>query len=281
MINNNNNEINNFLKNIIHDKVFRAPQKKIDLPLFGGFSPPNLQSPGFDINKLPPRRKGIWCSRLNSWKKQAHREAYLEKGKFPNINNKKVDYAILPKSFYSRVESYDQTKKYNFCFVGSFYSHGRIIEKRKWIFYFINNFFDKNSYLRFTDSQSVKHHSRLGEFDYTSKTLGYCPRESSFLKKGDFDEDYYRIMCASKFCLCPAGDNHWSMRFYEALMCKTIPIIYNQNEKCRTESECSLDYKYYLVNEQIKEYNYNKDWAEHNYNLFLKYHTYEYIDQIN
>jgi len=36
---------------------------------------------------------------------------------------------------------------------------------------------------------------------------------------------YFEKMCQSKFILCPAGDEPWSFRFYETLMCKSIPIV--------------------------------------------------------
>jgi hypothetical protein len=78
-------------------------------------------------------------------------------------------------------------------------------------------------------------------------------------------------MCQSKFCLCPAGDSPWSMRFYEALLCKTIPIVNEIKETYRTTEESKLGYKFYLVSDT--EFIYRSDWAEHNYNLFMKYHT--------
>lgn len=279
---NKNNEINNLIKAVVNKTEYQSSGSC--------WIPPIRTKSGFSGRDLEGG-KGIWCRRLELWRKQAQKEIFLETKKSLNFDNTKADYAILPKSFYSKIQSYDQTKKYDFCFIGASYLHNweatnsfpRPIakEKRRWIFSFIHNYFNKNSYLRFTDSQSIKYHSNLGEFDYTGKSKGFCPKENPVIKRGEFDEDYYKIMCSSKFCLCPGGDNHWSMRFYEALMCKTIPIISYENEKCRTPSECLLDYKYYLVDDTIKNYNYNKDWADHNYNLFLKYHTYEYIDKIN
>ena len=77
-------------------------------------------------------------------------------------------------------------------------------------------------------------------------------------------------MCQSKFCLCPAGDEPYSMRFYEALMCKSIPIVNNAKESYRTIMESRLGYKYYLSTDIFE---YRLDWVEHNYELFLKYHT--------
>ena len=76
-------------------------------------------------------------------------------------------------------------------------------------------------------------------------------------------------MCKSKFCLCPAGDAKWSMRFIEAIMCKTIPIVNEVKESYRSEEESKLDYKYYLTSD--KEFIFREDWVEHNYNIFLKF----------
>ena len=89
------------------------------------------------------------------------------------------------------------------------------------------------------------------------------------------DKNYFDVMCKSKFCLCPAGDDLWSMRFYEALMCKCIPIVNNEKETYRSDPESKLGYKFYLTSD--KEFIYREDWVEHNYNLFLKYHTLEFL----
>jgi|GEM_PF-5510485 len=277
---NNDNKIINLIKAIIN---------KTEPPVFEAYISPTRYGVS---GKDPDGEEGIWSGRLELWREQAQKEILLESENFLNINDNKGEYAIIPKSFYSKIRGYDQTKKHDFCFIGSSYFYdwdcsekpvrlkARAVakEKRRWILDFIHNYFNKDSYLKFTDSGAMRYHSCLGEFDYTLKSKGFCPRENPTIR-GNFDEDFYKVMCASKFCLCPGGDNCWSIRFYEALMCKTIPIIYYPNERCRTQSECLLDYKYYLVDDQPK--NYNKDWADHNYNLFLKYHTYEYMDKIN
>jgi hypothetical protein len=64
------------------------------------------------------------------------------------------------------------------------------------------------------------------------------------------------------------------MRFYEAIMCKAIPIVNKFKESYRTKAEKKLGYKFYLTSD--KKFIYRKDWADHNYNLFLKYHTLEF-----
>jgi hypothetical protein len=67
----------------------------------------------------------------------------------------------------------------------------------------------------------------------------------------------------------------WSMRFYECLMCKCIPIVDKVEETFRSVEESKLDYKYYLTS--CPEFVYREDWVEHNYNLFIKYHTLYYV----
>ena len=48
---------------------------------------------------------------------------------------------------------------------------------------------------------------------------------------------YFETMCKSKYCLCPAGDAPWSFRFYEVLMCKSIPIVASWHHTYRTKEE--------------------------------------------
>ena len=68
--------------------------------------------------------------------------------------------------------------------------------------------------------------------------------------RNSFDNKYYEIMSKSKFTLCPAGDCPWSMRFYEALLCKSIPIVNNSLKHGIRKKK--LDYKYYLTTDENK-----------------------------
>ena len=68
----------------------------------------------------------------------------------------------------------------------------------------------------------------LGKFDHTLEKNGFVPKEvlpKEIHKISYFDRDYYEKLCQSKFVLTPAGDAPWSMRFYEALMTKAVPIV--------------------------------------------------------
>lgn len=48
--------------------------------------------------------------------------------------------------------------------------------------------------------------------------------------KYDIDIDYFKSMCSSKFTLTPTGDCPWSYRFFEAIMCYSIPILEDDTE---------------------------------------------------
>ena len=58
-----------------------------------------------------------------------------------------------------------------------------------------------------------------------------------------YDADYLRILARSKFTLAPRGDQPWSIRFYEAILCGSIPLV--KAGRARNRAERTLDYKYY------------------------------------
>lgn len=204
------------------------------------------------------------CKRAHVW----YKKALQEKG----ILFKKDQYTLLPKRYYSLVEKLSQEKIYDFCFIGCFLVKDQEYKNRKWIIDFIKNRFNDSSYLQFTDENTKKTLDSFGSFDFSKSKNGFLPRinpETDFL-----DIDYYITLCLSKFSLCPAGDQHWSMRFFESLMCKTIPIVQRKDETFRTKEESILDYKFYYSDEE--NIIYREDWVNHNYELFLKYHTLEF-----
>ncbi|WP_041273036.1 exostosin domain-containing protein [Desulforapulum autotrophicum] len=182
------------------------------------------------------------------------------------------DFALYPKRFYKAIEQFDHNKTIDFCFIGGFKTDEKTQKNRSWILDFIKFNFNESSYLQFTDKITKKNYQNMGSFDYTLRNVGFVPKEHPVKIRNSFDDNYFRKMAASKFTLCPAGDNFWSMRFYEALMCKSIPIVKERNETFRSKAESELDYKFYFSNEQFV---FNENWVEHNYKLFLKYHTLE------
>lgn len=45
------------------------------------------------------------------------------------------------------------------------------------------------------------------------------------IEKKTFDRDYYQELAHSRFTLCPSGDFIWTYRFFEAMMCLSIPVV--------------------------------------------------------
>ena len=81
-------------------------------------------------------------------------------------------------------------------------------------------------------------------------------------KKYEIDKDYYNTISKSKFTITPTGDCPWSYRFFEAIMCLSIPILENNsNDIYMKDYFCFFD---------KDEHIYYKDKAIENYNKFIK-----------
>ena len=215
---------------------------------------------------LSPKLR-LFSPKLQMWYKEAHRELEIDVG--DNIDDR---YAIYPKRFYKTVASFGADKRYNYCFIGAMHIDARTSQRRGWILDFVQKNFSEKSYLQFTDRNTKKDHVPMGVYDFTLQRNGFVPKEERTENKNYFDPFYFQTMCNSQFTLCPGGDENWSMRFYEALMCKSIPILLDRSA-FRTQEERTLDYQYYTVSDEIV---YSEEMTRHNYELFLKYHTLEY-----
>jgi len=182
-------------------------------------------------------------------------------------------FAIYPKRFYEEAERLRKRKTIKYCFIGTLMVDSETQRNREWIIEFAKKKMDMDSYLQITDTVARNSHKPLGKFDHTLTRHGLVPKELPLDQRNQFDTHYFKTMTASKFCLCPAGDAHWSMRFYEALMCKCIPIVKDKIDTYRSKEEAQLAYKFYTNNE---EHIYRDDWADENYKLFLERHTFDY-----
>ena len=194
-------------------------------------------------------------------------EAWSELG--VRITEHDPQRALFPKRFYEAVERLDHAKIYDFCFIGAFRVDSKTAARRVWLPDFVKGHFSKDSYLQFTDKVTKANYVPLGPFDRTLEREGFVPKEVPVEQRNVFDQHYYQIMCQSRFALCPAGDLRWSMRFYEALMCKAIPILESRWHH-RSIREALRPYRVYTPRD---EFVYRPDWAEHNYRLFLRHHT--------
>jgi hypothetical protein len=194
---------------------------------------------------------------------------YIEAYREIDIKVDEIDdrYAIFPHSLYEKIQQINVPKSIDYCFIGQRNANNIQFHSRRWVEDFVIQHFNPQSYLQFNGA--ILEYKRKGDFDYTNIVHGVIARYDT-----SYDDNYFRIMKQSKFCLCPAGDESWSMRFYEAIMCKCIPIIKHDWETYRTQSEAILDYKFYYADNF--EFVYHEDWVHHNYDIFLTYHTLKY-----
>lgn len=225
---------------------------------------------------------------LNTRMKFLYYKSYFEENivfdfdEHDDIKDPKI--ILYPRSFVYKTKLMDHTKNIDYNFIGSVF-FTTTFKNRRWIFDFIKKKFTDLSYLVFSDAVKNINPKRwknmtggepLGKYDKTleyNNTEAYVPTSSQCNSFDDyvyFDEKYFKIMCQSKFTLCPMGDAPWSMRFFESIMCKSIPILEKDEHTGRFEKERNIGYKYYLIND---EHVFREDWVEYNYELFIKMQT--------
>ena len=200
-------------------------------------------------------------------------EALDENNLNPQDANSCPPIALFSKKYYNELNNLNHTKIHDFCFIGSINSNWGA---RQWVVNFAKNHFTDNSIFINTDNDP--NWPLLGPFDYTNKILGYCPKNQhdNQSKKVQYrvvkeNMDYFENMCKSKYCLCPAGDTTWSFRFYETLMCKSIPVVESWHHTYRTREEANINYKYVLYKNIENDINYN-NYVNENTMIFEKYH---------
>jgi hypothetical protein len=209
--------------------------------------------------------KPILSPKMRLWQQEAYREIGIDR----DIWDLDCEAAIFPRSLYEPVSRMDQTKIYDICFVGAYKVDERTTRRRHWLIHYVRRNFTDRSYLQFTDSKTKKDYVPLGPFDFTLSRSGFVPKEVPRAERNVFDAHYYQVLCHSQFALCPAGDRRWSMRFYEALMCKSIPVLRSRTHH-RSIREAVRGYKTYSARDELV---YRQDWVDHNYKLFQKHHT--------
>jgi hypothetical protein len=139
------------------------------------------------------------------------------------INDHKIPLTF-PLYILDYIKKIDKNKEYDYNFLGT------ITDKRKWL----NKYKIENSIIQ---------NSNYGRNKDT---------------KYNIDENYYNIICKSKFTLTPTGDCPWSYRFFEAIMCLSIPILEDDsNDIYMKEYFCyfNSDKHIYIKENAIKNYN--------------------------
>lgn len=204
-------------------------------------------------------------------------DALIEKNMNPKTATSCPPIALFSRHYYNEINNLNHNKIHDFCFIGSINS---CYNRREWVINFAKQNFTSNSIFINTDNDPQW--KILGEFDYSNLNLGYCPKlqnnnQSKQVQYRIVKDNlyYFKKMCQSKYTLCPAGDAPWSFRFYEVLMCKTIPIVESWHHTYRTKDESNIKYKYILFNDIIKdiqtEIQYN-DYVNENTKIFENYH---------
>lgn len=192
-------------------------------------------------------------------------DAYKEKGLELNGISWSPPVAKFARTYYNDINDLNHDKKYDYCFIGSINS---CYEMRIWVIEFVKKYFTDSSIFVNTDKDPDNKWIPLGNFDKSHLKLGFAPKEQSsnqsravqyrVVKDNIF---YFETMCQSKYVLCPAGDAPWSFRFYETLMCKSVPIVESWHHTYRTKEESEFKYKYLLFNDMDKDFtnrnNYN------------------------
>jgi len=202
-----------------------------------------------------------------------YEEAIYEKNKIgpaPKI-------AKFSHKYYNEIQKIKNDKIYDFCWIGSIESSK---EHRLWIIDFAKKHFTKNSI--FINTDFPDDWEKLGDFDLTLLKVGYNPKlqndnqsKEVQYRKVEHNLYYFTIMRQSKFTLCPRGDAPWSFRFYEILMCETIPIVNSIHDTYRTVEESLIDYKYLL--QTSDKFDYDKSLIKHNTKIFNKYHLFKLL----
>eukprot|EP00469_Lotharella_globosa_P012104 CAMPEP_0167787372 /NCGR_PEP_ID=MMETSP0111_2-20121227/9376_1 /TAXON_ID=91324 /ORGANISM="Lotharella globosa, Strain CCCM811" /LENGTH=318 /DNA_ID=CAMNT_0007678987 /DNA_START=360 /DNA_END=1316 /DNA_ORIENTATION=- len=183
-----------------------------------------------------------------------------------------------PASIVKAVARLDHSKRFRFMFSGGLcrgYREDLLvkIQRRKWVLDFVKDHFRDDDYLQFSDMGA--NYTRMGSFD---KTVPGVAGRSTMEAKVYFDADYWQTLAWSNFTLCPGGDSAWSLRFFEAILAGSIPVIHNveQDFSCTSVEEKSIGYKFYTLKDvhDISGLEYRADWAAHNQKLFRRYNTF-------
>lgn len=187
----------------------------------------------------------------------------------PEIDERVTPTRLLfPRSFVEGVNAMPADKKHDYCFMGSLY-RPEVYEHRRWVLEFAERRFTDRSYLLLSDGHGE--HACLGSFDHTGDPRDvFVPKEVPEHERAFFNPPYFEVIRNSQFTLCPAGDLPWSLRFFEAIMCRSIPIVSDREHVGRNDLERAIGYRSYLHDD---DHRYDEDVVEENYRLFLRNHT--------
>ncbi|MEO7570824.1 MAG: exostosin family protein [Acidimicrobiales bacterium] len=199
-----------------------------------------------------------------------YHQAYEEEGLgCPDVDERVEPTKLLyPRSFVEGVNALPDDKRFDYSFMGALY-RPEVFPHRAWVLDFARRRFTDRSHLVL--SESPPEHRRLGSFDHTTEAQGvWVPKEVPWGERDYFNPVFFQVLRQSQFALCPAGDLPWSQRFFEAVMCRSIPIVSDPEHAGRHDHERAIGYRMYLADD---EHVYDEDIVEENYELFLRHQT--------
>lgn len=206
---------------------------------------------------------------------QYHLEEAIEEsnGEYTANITSSPPYAIFSHKYYNQIKEIKNNKVHDYCWIGSINS---CKEHRLWVIDFAKQYFTDKSIFINTDFPSDW--VLLGSYDLTCSKCGFNPKlatdnQSKDVQYRKIEENlfYFQSMRQSIYCLCPRGDSSWSFRFYEVLMCESVPIVTSYHHTYRTVEEAGINYMYLLI-EKMKDDFCIESCLKHNTELFKKYH---------
>lgn len=225
------------------------------------------------------------------------RHAYSGKVKFQSMveaNLTCMDVSLygagvpkIPESIVTQVSALKKNfsaKIHKFNFQGALYRKGN--EKRRdLILSLARNFFTPDDMLVVTDAPD--NYSSVGPYDHTKGIKGFNAQAKGGFHGFFFDSSYYSNMIQSTFTVALAGDVPWSMRFYEAALAGSIPVIHSVEDDLLEKSPAGwfahIGYTYFTLDEVTNMSMSNtetKKIIDKNYDLVIKYQTWIHGDQV-
>lgn len=93
------------------------------------------------------------------------------------------------------------------------------------------------------------------------RVLLWSSRRGRVFPVKGFDEEYFRVLLRSKFVLCSSGDQIWSYRFFEAVLCGAIPAF---------EETCPAYEGFEYLTMSNEQFVWSSAIADHNYALCVE-----------
>jgi len=177
--------------------------------------------------------------------------------------------------------SLDKTVDYTFS--GAMSGLSNSDHRRDWVREFALAKFTSRSVFVDTAANASSYRA-LGDWDHTAKRLGAAlvprniDRHAELCGKSACDPAYLADLASAQFALAPAGDTLWSIRFFESVMTRAIPIVDDASHVGRNPYERALGYYFLLrsdVESMAEPLKYCAEWAERNFEIFLRHQAWD------